>query len=110
MTGVDFSDKTIELARKLSRELGIPAEFVCSNVYDLPPVLDGTYDIVFTSYGVLCWLDDLGRWGEIVSSLLKEGGTFFIVDFHPFSWVFDDEDQEELKIRYRYFSTEPEYY
>lgn len=73
MTGVDFSDKVIELARKLSRELGIPAEFVYSNVYDLPQVLDGAYDIVFTSYGVLCWLDDLGIWGRIVSSFLKEG-------------------------------------
>ena len=110
VTGVDFSDKAIELARKLSRELGIPAEFICSNIYDLPQVLDGIYDIVFTSYGVLCWLDDLGRWGKIVSSFLKEGGTFFIVDFHPFSWVFDDEDRDELKVRYRYFSTEPEYY
>jgi SAM-dependent methyltransferase len=108
VTGVDFSEKAIELARALSRELGIPAEFVCSNVYDLPRVLGGTYDIVFTSYGVLCWLDDLRRWGEIVASYLKEGGTFFIADFHPFSWVFDDEEKEELKIRYGYFASEPE--
>src|SRR5262245_9551113 len=36
VTGADFSDKAIELARGLSEELGIPATFVVSDIYDLP--------------------------------------------------------------------------
>jgi len=67
VTGVDFSDKAIALARSLSHELGLPAEFICSNIYDVPQVLSQEFDIVFTSYGVLCWLPDLKRWGEIIS-------------------------------------------
>src|ERR671928_1508215 len=41
VTGVDFSDRAVDLARALSAELAIPATFVCSNVYDLPAALSG---------------------------------------------------------------------
>jgi SAM-dependent methyltransferase len=108
VTGADFSDKAIALARSLSEELGIPADFVCSNVYDLPDVLPGQFDIVFTSYGVLYWLPDIDRWAQVVGHFLKPGGTFYIVEFHPFAWVFEDaEEGEGLKVSYPYF-TPPE--
>lgn len=35
VTGVDFSEEAIDLARSLSMELGTEAEFVHANVYDL---------------------------------------------------------------------------
>src|SRR5215218_6632110 len=66
VTGVDFSEQAIGLARSLSEELGIRARFVCSDVYDLPEVLNGEFDIVFTSCGVLGWLPDLERWAQVV--------------------------------------------
>src|SRR5713101_9044060 len=56
VTGVDFSPKAIALARSLATEVGSDARFVESNVYALPAALSGRFDIVFTSYGVLCWL------------------------------------------------------
>jgi len=104
VTGVDFSSQGIELARSLARELDIPARFVCADVYDLPDVLDETFDIVFTSYGVLCWLPDLPRWGEVVAGLVKPGGTFYIVELHPFAMVFGSEEgATSLQIDYSYF-------
>jgi len=60
---VDFSETAIELAWEIARKVGVDAEFICSNVYDLPQVHEGEYDIVFTSIGVLCWLQDIDRWG-----------------------------------------------
>src|SRR5438552_3077378 len=33
VTGVDFSDKAIEIARQLSAELDLPATFVLSDIY-----------------------------------------------------------------------------
>jgi len=106
VTGVDFSDKAIDLARSLSKELGIEADFILSNIYDLPENLNGTFDIVYTSGGVLCWLPDLKRWAEIISHFLKPGGFFYILEGHPFSCVFDDSpDGTELKVRYSYFHT-----
>ena len=94
-TGVDFSDEAIALARSLSQELGIEARFVCSNIYDLPDVLSGQYDIVFTSYGVLCWLPDLTRWAQVIGHFLKSKGTFYIVDGHPFAKVFEQEEGDK---------------
>ena len=90
VTGVDFSDKAIQLAQSLAREISIDAHFVRSQIYDLPKVLEDTFDIVFTSYGVLCWLPDLKEWGRVISHFLKKNGTFYIVEYHPIRGMFDD--------------------
>ncbi|MEO6254793.1 MAG: class I SAM-dependent methyltransferase [Ferruginibacter sp.] len=111
VTGVDFSDQAIDLAKELAAELNIPAEFICANVYDLTdaskvPPLHGSreaFDIVFTSYGTIGWLPDLDAWAEIVSHFLKPGGTFYIADFHPVLWMMDENFEQ---IKYNYFNTE----
>jgi SAM-dependent methyltransferase len=90
VTGVDFSDKAIDLARYLSNELSIKAKLIHANIYDLPRVLTGSFDIVFTSYGVLCWLPDLNEWAKIIAHYLNPGGFFYIVEGHPFLTVFDN--------------------
>jgi SAM-dependent methyltransferase len=108
VTGVDFSDKSIDLARSLSRELGIEADFICCNIYDLPETLRDRFDIVYTSGGVLCWLPDLKRWGKIIAHFLKPGGFFYILEGHPFIMVFNDEkspDNTEPKVKHSYFHT-----
>jgi ubiquinone/menaquinone biosynthesis C-methylase UbiE len=104
VTGIDFSEKAIARAKSLSQETGIPATFVRSNVYDLPGNLSGQFDIVFTSYGVLCWLPDIEMWAKVVSHFLKPGGTFLLVEFHPIASVFDVDASGELKVMYPYFS------
>ncbi len=40
---------------------------------------------------------------------MKPGGVFYIREFHPFSYIFDDETEEDiLRVRYPYFhSHEP---
>ena len=110
--GVDFSGEAIALARSLSRETGIRASFVCSDIYELPNVLDERFDIVFTSVGVLCWLPDLKRWGKVISHFLRPGGFFYVFDSHPFSLVFDNSARiTELEIAQSYFSgPEPTYW
>jgi SAM-dependent methyltransferase len=104
VTGVDFSEEAINLARSLSEETGIKAKFICSDIYALPEILKGKFDIVFTSYGVLTWLPDLKKWAEIIAHFLKPGGCFYIVEFHPMTCVFDDSpDTTELKAVLSYF-------
>ena len=100
-TGIDISDQSISLAKKLNEELHLDAKFVCSNVYDLKENLKGEFDIVFTSYGTIGWLPDLDKWAEIISHFLKKGGTFYMADFHPVLWMFDDKFES---IRYPYFN------
>ncbi len=79
VTGVDFSPTAIALARELSREVGLEANFIEANIYDLPTVLEGQFDIVFASYGVLCWLPDLLAWARVAAHFLKAGGAFHLI-------------------------------
>ncbi|GJM35515.1 MAG: type 12 methyltransferase [Saprospiraceae bacterium] len=99
VTGVDFSGEAIRLARELNEQLKLDARFVECNIYDLPQHLEGQFDIVFTTYGVIGWLPDLERWAKIIRHFLKPGGTFLLVEFHPIVWMFDD---DFTKIKYPY--------
>jgi SAM-dependent methyltransferase len=103
VTGIDISPKSIALAQSLSRELEVPARFICSNIYDLAASLASEFDIVFTSYGVLHWLSDLERWAEIIARFLKPHGVFYIVDDHPFFRALTTNDKQELLVSNAYF-------
>ncbi|NHJ88093.1 MAG: methyltransferase domain-containing protein [Asgard group archaeon] len=105
VTGVDFSDVGIRIARSLAKEVNLDANFICSNIYDLPDALEGKFDIVYTSIGVICWLPDLFKWAKIISHFLKPGGIFYFAEIHPFSMVFDECAETELTIKYDYFTT-----
>ena len=106
VTGADFSPAAVELARSLAAELGFPdARFVLSNLYDLPDALDGQFDVVYTSRGVLGWLPDIAGWARVVAHFLAPGGTFFITEAHPVQQALEDEGVApgELRLRYPYF-------
>ena len=112
VVGIDFSPKAIEAARALSRELGIETEFVECDVYDAADRLQRTFDVVFSSYGVLCWLGDLRRWADNVARLVAPGGLFYLVEFHPFVWALaDDATADRPAMGYAYLSHQvPKYF
>lgn len=105
VTGVDFSGKAVHQARELAAKTGQgDARFIEADVLQLDKALDGTFDIIFTSYGAVMWLCDIERWGEIVRRFLKPGGTFLIVEVHPYSLVFDEEwNGNRVEVKYPYF-------
>jgi SAM-dependent methyltransferase len=94
VTGVDISDEAISSARQLSSKSGITADFVRADVYDWLAATareEGPrFDVVYGSYGVVCWLPDLRTWAEGIASILRPGGRFVIVDFHPTAMMFDE--------------------
>jgi SAM-dependent methyltransferase len=106
-TGVDISDASIDLARRLNDELGLDARFIRANVYDLPALLEERFDIVYTAIGAICWLPDLAAWAALVARFLKPGGTFYMLEVHPASMIFEaagsDADGWELRPAYSYF-------
>lgn len=101
VTGVDLSDAAIEAANKLSAQTGIPAKFICCDLYSLKEHLHEKFDIVFTSYGTIGWLPDIDRWAKIIQHFLKPGGRFVFAEFHPVVWMFDDHFKE---VAYNYFN------
>ena len=53
---------------------GTAVGFVESDVYDALDALGGgTFDLVYTGIGALCWLPDIRRWARTVAALLRPG-------------------------------------
>lgn len=102
VTGIDISDEAIDFAVRLSADSHIPAWFIRSDIYDW---LNGArdrgelFDVAFCSYGAICWLSDLSMWARGVFDILKPGGRFVAIEFHPVSMMFN----ERFELVYAYF-------
>lgn len=110
VTGLDFSTEAIQTASALAKEAGLKARFLETDILEADKVLQEQFDIVFTSWGVLCWLPDHERWAEVAANFVKPGGTFYIAEIHPMLWMFDDEahipkDKPVYYGRYDYFNS-----
>jgi SAM-dependent methyltransferase len=100
VTGVDISTEAIEQANVLKLSLGINATFVAQDIYQFDKDNSEKFDIVFTSYGVLCWLPNLKHWAQVIANSLSIGGELHLVEFHTFN---------DLLSGYSYFpETEPD--
>ena len=102
VTGVDLSNKAIEKAKDLALELNLNATFICCNVLEIDQHLQEKYDMIFTSYGTIGWIPELGKYFKNVAQFLKPGGQFLIADFHPLFWMYNSDFS---KIEYSYFNT-----
>jgi SAM-dependent methyltransferase len=94
LLGVDISDEAVGFARQLSAHSGIPASFVRADVYDWLASAardDARWDVVFCSFGAIIWLSDLGAWAKGIAAILRPGGRFVTVEFHPVEMMFDPE-------------------
>jgi len=94
VVGLDFSAPAIDAARRLAAELRLAgrARFVHADLYDAPAAIPETaaFDLVYVTWGAICWLPDIYRWAEIVSHFLKPGGSVYLAEAHPAAMVFDD--------------------
>ena len=91
VTGADFSPQAVALATRLAADLQLSARFLESNVYDLPDRLEGEFDLVYTSRGVLGWLPDIRGWAHVAAHFVKPGGAFYITEAHPLAWAMADD-------------------
>lgn len=94
VTGVDLSDAAVTAARRLAVESGIAARFERADVLEWLEAAGragASYDIAFASYGVVCWLRDLAAFASAVATVVRPGGRFVLVDFHPVAATFDSD-------------------
>lgn len=101
VTAIDLSPKSIDFATKMNNELGTSVHFICCNVYDVLEHVTGTFDMVFSTFGTICWLPDLKEWARIINAKLKPNGKLYLVEFHPTLYMFDFKSAE---IKYDYFN------
>jgi SAM-dependent methyltransferase len=105
VTGLDFSGESLALARRLAADRGLAIDYVQADVHDARAAVEGDFDVVYTGKGSLCYLPDLDRWAAVVRDLLKPGGTFYVVEFHPLLYalgVVPIDDSQGLVLRADY--------
>jgi SAM-dependent methyltransferase len=111
VTGIDISDEAITVARGLAEESGLSerARFIRSDLYALPETLDETFDLVFASYGALCWAPDLAGWARVAAHYVAPGGALLLIDLHPIGMALhtdsSDPSGRRLRIDGPYFHT-----
>ena len=107
VTGIDISDTAIDFARQLSADSGITATFQRMDIYDWlaeTARIRQRFDIVFCSYGAICWLSNLTAWARGIEAILKPDGRFVTIEFHPVLSLFD----EHMERKFSYFTqTQP---
>ena len=108
--GLDFSPRSLEYARRLTKQAGAAVTYVERDARfastALPDKL-GQFDVVITSAGTITWLPDLKDWAESIADLLAPNGIFMIRDNHPLLFALDNEG---MTIKNDYFSgTESSY-
>ncbi|SFN48922.1 class I SAM-dependent methyltransferase [Mycetocola miduiensis] len=117
VVGLDFSMPAVREARKLAEELGLSdqSRFVASNLYDARHALPepDSFDVIFTTWGTICWLPDIAEWARIIEWFLKPGGVLYFADSHPAAQVFDTDPErpDALPVfRFPYAQEAPDVY
>ena len=92
VTGLDFSGAALDVARRLADETGLKADFVQGRVDEAPHLTPGPFDLVFTTWGTICWLPDMKVWASVIASVLAPGGELYFADAHPAFQVLEERD------------------
>jgi SAM-dependent methyltransferase len=103
--GLDLSGESVRQARVVAERAGVDIEYVEANVYDSVAALGGrTFDRIYTGKGAVCYLPELTPWADVVAALLKPGGSFYLVEFHPllYSLGVTPNGSEDLLLRNDY--------
>jgi 2-polyprenyl-3-methyl-5-hydroxy-6-metoxy-1,4-benzoquinol methylase len=101
-TGVDISDVAIESARERATHAGIAATFHQADMLDLPGDLTG-FDLIYLSWGALCWARDLTVLAAAVSARLRPGGSVLLCEHHPVWEVLAVRGDNHLAVAGDYF-------
>lgn len=107
MTGVDFADSAVTVARRLAQECGFATRFEQLDVFEAGGKWPAHFDFVYTSHGVLRWLPSLRKWSESVAALLKPGGFFYVFEIHPLLYRLQAVDHESMVLEGDYFEIGP---
>jgi SAM-dependent methyltransferase len=83
VTGADFSPASLAKGRALAERAGVDVEFVEADATALPDALQGRFDLVYSTIGVICWIEDIDAWMRSAHAALRPGGRLVLVEIHP---------------------------
>lgn len=103
----DVSGRMLAAAADANARTGVPVPLVQADACALP-FADASFDVVFTSYGVVPFVADLDALHREVRRVLRPGGRWAFSTTHPVRWAFpDDPGPAGLTATRSYFDTTP---
>lgn len=103
----DLSGAMLAAAADANRRTGVAVPLVQADALALP-FAPASFDVVFTSYGVLPFVADAAAVHRQVARVLRPGGRWVFSVTHPVRWAFpDDPGPAGLTATRSYFDDEP---
>lgn len=91
--GLDLSERQLQHSRRIDDETGVAVPSVRATATALP-YADGSFDVVFCSFGAMQFIADLDVAVAEVARVLRPGGRFAFSITHPTRWSFPDDPSE----------------
>lgn len=106
--GFDISDNFLKQAREINKAAQTDCEFIQTDIYEIDAIYNHSFDLVYISIGVLCWMPDIKQFFSVVSRLLRPQGMVCIHEQHPLLDMLSSGDADSpVSFEYSYFMTEP---
>jgi SAM-dependent methyltransferase len=91
--GLDLSHRQLQHSRRIDEQTGITVPSVLGTATHLP-FADGSFDVVFCSFGALQFVADIDVAVAETARVLRPGGRFAFSITHPTRWMFPDDPGE----------------
>ncbi|WP_124054807.1 class I SAM-dependent methyltransferase [Arcanobacterium ihumii] len=103
----DLSGRMLEQAKSLNSDYEVDFPLVEADAQNLPFDV-AQFDVVFTSFGVIPFIDNLLTLHKEVNRVLVPGGLWAFSAIHPVRWMFpDDPTPRGMKVTSSYFGDDP---
>lgn len=107
VVAVDLSAGMLRHARAAADRSGVAVPLVQCDALCLPS-RDGAFDIAFTAFGAVPFVDDSAQLMAEVFRVLRPGGRWVFSATHPMRWIFlDDPGEQGLVAVHSYFDRRP---
>jgi SAM-dependent methyltransferase len=107
VVALDLSAGMLRHAAQGNERTGVRPALVQADGQHLP-LRDASFDIAFTAFGAVPFVDDSAAVMREVFRVLRPGGRWVFSATHPMRWIFlDDPGMEGLLATYSYFDRRP---
>jgi ubiquinone/menaquinone biosynthesis C-methylase UbiE len=105
--GLDISERQLQHSRRIDEQTQLRVPVVTGTATALP-FADASFDVVFSAFGALQFVQDAARAVDEAARVLRPGGRFAFSVTHPVRWTMpDDPTREGLVVTSSYWDRTP---
>jgi ubiquinone/menaquinone biosynthesis C-methylase UbiE len=105
--GLDLSSRQLQHSRRIDDATAVHVPVVAGTATELP-FADASFDVVFSAFGALQFVEDAGRAVSEAARVLRAGGLFAFSITHPIRWTMpDDPTAQGLVVTSSYWDRTP---